>query len=81
MDTRQPVRFAGQTSALALSRVLVDSFLAHSIRIMSVHQKEYSVEDPSVTSQVTHKLEINKHFEGSCELLRFDAFALPELLL
>ena len=24
---------------------------------------------------------INKHFEGSCELLRFDAFALPELLL
>ena len=21
----------------------------------------------------------NKHFEGSCELLRFDAFALPEL--
>ena len=24
---------------------------------------------------------VNKHFEGSCELLRFDAFALPELLL
>ena len=23
----------------------------------------------------------NKHFEGSCELLRFDAFALLELLL
>ena len=24
---------------------------------------------------------INKHFEGSCELLRFDAFELLELLL
>ena len=24
---------------------------------------------------------LNKHFEGSRELLRFDAFALPELLL
>ena len=34
-----------------------------------------------VVTPSTKEIQFNKHFEGSCELLRFDAFALPELLL
>ena len=35
--------------------------------------------EPIEMDDIVPLLTINKHFESSCELLRFDAFALPEL--
>ena len=39
------------------------------------------VDKPNTHSHCIQVFQKNKHFEGSCELLRFDAYKLPELLL